>query len=64
MKIALSISGWAKPLGMPGLAMLMAVPLYLLSIKLYLILTWIGLLLFLLGLKKKRGDGMIYGVLL
>ncbi|WP_456421472.1 transposase [Thermococcus sp.] len=36
-----------------GLAMLIAVPLHLLSIKLYFILTWTGLLLFLLGLKKE-----------
>ncbi|WP_297470530.1 transposase [Thermococcus sp.] len=37
-----------------GLAMLVAVPLHLLSIKLYFILTWTGLILFLLGLKKEK----------
>ncbi|ALM75429.1 hypothetical protein [Thermococcus barophilus] len=37
-----------------GLAMLIAVPLHLLSLKLYFILTWIGLILFLLSLKKKN----------
>ncbi|EEB74108.1 hypothetical protein [Thermococcus sp. AM4] len=37
-----------------GLVMLIAVPLHLLSLKLYFILTWTGLLLFLLGLEKGK----------
>ncbi len=37
-----------------GLVMLIAVPLHLLSIELYFILTWTGLILFLLGLEKER----------
>ncbi|NJE53865.1 transposase [Thermococcus sp. 21S9] len=37
-----------------GLVMLIAVPLHLLSLKLYFILTWTGLLLFLLGLEKRK----------
>ncbi|WP_297548096.1 transposase [Thermococcus sp.] len=37
-----------------GLAMLVAVPLHLLSLKLYFILTWTGLILFLLGLEKEK----------
>ncbi len=36
-----------------GLAMLIAVPLHLLSLKFYFILTWIGLILFLIGLEKE-----------
>lgn len=36
-----------------GLAMLIAVPLHLLSLKLYFILTWVGLILFLIGLEKE-----------
>ncbi|NJE48053.1 transposase [Thermococcus sp. 9N3] len=37
-----------------GLVMLIAVPLHLPSLKLYFILTWTGLLLFLLGLEKGK----------
>lgn len=37
-----------------GLAMLIAVPLHLLNIWLYFVLTWIGLILFLLCLEKER----------
>ncbi|WP_457751716.1 transposase [Thermococcus sp.] len=41
--------------GAGGLAMLLAVPLHLLSLKLYFALTWIGLVLFLLGMEKGKG---------
>ncbi|WP_457741710.1 transposase [Thermococcus sp.] len=45
------IGGYART---GGLVMLIAVPLHLLSLKLYFALTWIGLVLFLLGMKEKE----------
>ena len=41
--------------GIGGLLMLIAVPLHLLSINIYLALTWVGLILFLLRLEKEKG---------
>ena len=50
-RVGRNLGGYAK---IGGLVMVVAVPLHLLSINLYFALTWIGLILFLLGLENRK----------